>query len=99
MQKLTSKSLLKTFRLTALLEGVSYLLFGITLPLKYVYEILTPNYYVGMAHGVLFVFYCIIGLCCAIYYKWDFRFSLKVFLASLIPLGTFYLDTKYLNKL
>jgi len=90
-------SLLKTFRFVAILEGISYLLFGITMPLKYVYEISGPNYYVGMAHGVLFLCYCALGLSSAIHYKWKFGFSVMVFLASLIPFGTFYLEAKCLK--
>lgn len=90
-------SLLRVFRYIAVLEGISYLLFGLTMPLKYVYDILEPNYYVGMAHGILFLVYCLIGLSCAIYYKWKFGFSLMVFLASLVPFGTFYLEAKYLK--
>lgn len=90
--------LLKAFRYIAILEGISYLLFGLTMPLKYVYEILTPNYFVGMAHGILFMLYCGVGLSCAIHYKWKFGFSVMVFLASLVPFGTFYLEAKYLKN-
>ena len=63
------------------------------------FNILEPNYYVGMAHGVLFLGYCFIGLSCAIKYKWSFGFSALVFVASLIPLGTFWLDAKHLRSL
>jgi integral membrane protein len=92
-------SLLKVFGLIAILEGISYLLFGITMPLKYKYEILEPNKYVGMTHGILFSVYCLVGLACAIHYKWKFGFSVMVFLASLVPFGTFYLEAKYLKKM
>lgn len=81
------------------MEGVSYLLFGITMPLKYMYNILEPNYFVGMAHGVLFMLYCLLGLSCAIKFKWTFGFSFLVFILSLIPFGTFYLDVKHLKKM
>lgn len=91
-------SLLRAFRYIAILEGISYLLFGLTMPLKYLYDILEPNFYVGMSHGVLFVLYCILGLSCAIKYKWKFGFSVMAFLASLVPFGTFYLETKYLKE-
>lgn len=91
--------LFSTFRLVAIFEGISYLLFAVTMPLKYGYDILWPNYYVGMAHGVLFMLYCGLGLSCAVHYKWKLGFSVGVFLASLIPFGTFYLDAKYLKKL
>ena len=90
-------SRLRVFRYTAIIEGISYLLFGVTMPLKYVYEIVEPNYYVGMGHGILFVLYCVLGLSNAIHYKWKFGFSFMVFLASLVPFGTFYLEAKYLK--
>jgi integral membrane protein len=90
--------MLKTFRLIALAEGVSYLLFGITMPLKYIYGITEPNFFVGLAHGLLFMLYCGIGLRSAFYFEWKFGFSVWVFLASLIPFGTFYLDAKYLKS-
>lgn len=91
------KTSLGRFRLLALMEGISYLLFAITMPLKYVYGITEPNYVVGMIHGLLFVSYCFLGLYLAITLKWKFGFSVMVFFASLIPFGTFYLDAKYLK--
>ena len=91
-------SLLRVFRYIAILEGISYLLFGVTMPMKYMYEITDPNYYVGMAHGMLFLLYCFLGLRCAVHYKWKFGFSVMVFLASLVPFGTFYLEAKYLKE-
>ncbi len=91
-------SLLRVFRYIAILEGVSYLLFAVSMPLKYVYEIGQPNYYVGMAHGMLFLSYCALGLSNAIHYKWKFGFSVIVFLASLVPFGTFYLEAKYFKE-
>lgn len=90
--------LLTAFRWIAILEGISYLLLGITMPLKYMYAMPEPNFYVGMLHGVLFVLYCFVGLGTAVYYKWSFGFSVLVFLASLFPFGTFYLDAKFLKK-
>ena len=91
-------SLLSIFRYIAILEGISFLLFGVTVPLKYAYETPEPNYYVGMAHGVLFLLYCAFGLSSAIHYKWTFGFSVIAFLASLVPFGTFYLDVKHLKQ-
>jgi len=92
-------SLLQVFRKIAVLEGVSYLLFAITMPLKYLLEIPEPNFVVGIIHGLLFITYCGIGLWCAIKYKWSFGFSTWVFFASLIPFGTFYLERKHLSSL
>lgn len=91
-------TLLQLFRIVAVLEGISYLLFAITMPLKYGYDIPEPNRYVGMAHGGLFVLYCVVGLASAVRYRWTVVFSVMAFLASLVPFGTFYLEAKYLKK-
>lgn len=96
-QQFVDYKLLNQFRLIAVLEGISYLLFGITVPLKYWMEIPEPNLFVGYAHGLLFILYCVLGLTTAITYKWKFGFSTIAFLASLVPFGTFYLDTKFLK--
>ena len=68
------------------------------MPMKYFYEMPEPNFYIGMAHGLLFLFYCALGLSCAIQHQWKIGFSVMVFLASLIPFGTFYLEAKYLKE-
>ena len=44
-------------RITAWSEGISFLLFGISMPLKYGFDIPQPNYVIGMAHGILFILY------------------------------------------
>ncbi len=93
------KTLLRQFRTIAILEGISYLLFAITMPLKYMLDITQPNYIVGMVHGLLFVLYLFMGLRCWIEYKWKFSFVLLAFAASLIPFGTFYLEAKYLKTM
>jgi integral membrane protein len=90
--------LLKAFRYIAIAEGISYLLFGVTMPLKYAYEIAEPNYYIGLIHGMLFLLYCAAGLISAVRYKWKLGFGIMVFLASLIPFATFYLEAKYLKN-
>ena len=81
-------------RLFAILEGVSYLLFAVTMPLKYVYGITEPNFIVGMAHGWLFIGY--VALCFQnIYlYRWSTGKSLFALAASLIPVATFIADAK-----
>ena len=52
--------MLKLVRITAIAEGISYLAFALTMPLKYMWEIAWPNKIVGMAHGVLFVAFCLL---------------------------------------
>ena len=92
--------MLKLFRATAILEGISYLaLFGITMPLKYWAEILEPNKVVGYAHGVLFIAYVVIAIVFCWERKWSIKRFIVLFLASLLPFGTFYADKKYLKAL
>lgn len=81
-------------RLLAILEGISYLLFGVTMPLKYVMGIPGPNYVVGMAHGWLFVLYLVFCIVCIRQYRWSFGMSFWALVASLVPLGTFVADAR-----
>jgi integral membrane protein len=89
--------LLNRFRWLAVTEGISYLLLGITVPLKRIYNIPEPNFIVGSIHGVLFIAYCIILLVLMIDLKWSFKKGFILFLASLIPFGTFWAERKYLR--
>ena len=92
-------SLFKTFRITAILEGVSYLLlFAVSMPLKYIADILEPNIYIGYAHGFLFMLYVALAIIVCYKKSWSFKRFLILFIASLLPFGTFYIDKKYLKK-
>lgn len=84
---------LKAFRLTALLEGLSFvLLTGVAMPLKYFYD--QPEYVrvIGMAHGLLFVLY--VAMLAWIRYRhgWPWVRLLVAFVASLLPFGPFVAD-------
>ena len=92
------KSTLGVLRTLALLEGISYLLFALTMPLKYVYEMPMPNKIVGMAHGFLFIAYCIMVFVVNQEKKWAFLTNFWAYLASLIPFGTFVADAKIFKK-
>lgn len=92
------KSQLSQLRLLAILEGVSYLLLGLTMYLKYVHEMPKPNYIVGMAHGVLFILYCIYVVLVGRKYNWSFPLTLVGLAASLLPFATFIFDAKILSK-
>ena len=92
--------MLKLFRAAAILEGISYLLlFGFTMPLKYWAGILEPNKVVGYAHGVLFILYGVLALVFCWERKWSIKRFLILFVASLLPFGTFYADKKYLQNI
>ena len=88
---------IQEFRILALIEGISYLAFAVTMPLKYVYEITEPNYFVGMLHGLVFVLYCLWLLVLTLKKEWSLFRGILVLIASLIPFGTFYIDNKYLK--
>lgn len=77
------------FRLVAFLEGCSFLLFAITMPLKYKFNMPGPNKIIGMAHGLLFLLYIVLVIQIAIEYKWNFKKIILAFIASLLPFGTF----------
>ena len=91
--------LLPVFRITALLEGVSYLLLlFIATPIKYLYD--DPQYVkmLGMPHGILFMAYVVLAILISANMKWTTKTLWIVLIASVIPFGTFYIDKKYLNK-
>ena len=88
----------QNFRIIAIIEGLTYLGFAITMPLKYLYQITEPNYIVGMLHGIVFIIYCFWLLALTIQKKWSWLIGIKLFIASLIPCGTFYMDRKYLKE-
>ena len=91
--------MLKFFRLTAILEGITYLgLFAFTMPLKYWAEIGQPNKWVGYAHGVLFILYILLLIFLAVERKWSIKKTILLFIASLLPFGTFYAEKKYLQN-
>lgn len=83
---------LGTLRLLSLLEGISYIAFAITMPLKYMYSILWPNMIMGYAHGFLFIAYCVFVLLVGLKFKWSVKTILIAGFASLIPFATFWAD-------
>ena len=90
--------MLKLFRITAILEGISYLsLFAFTMPLKYWASIPEPNKFIGYAHGILFILYVVVAFLFWYEKKWSFKRLLILVIASLLPFATFYVDQKYLK--
>lgn len=90
--------MIKAFRLIAILEGISYLLlFGVGMPLKYMAGIKAPNIYIGNAHGVLFIAYAILAFFVCRHLKWGIKRYAILFIASLLPFGTFYIEEKYFS--
>ncbi|UQD57007.1 DUF3817 domain-containing protein [Flavobacterium sp. K5-23] len=93
--------MLKIFKVTAILEGISYLvLFSNMLLIK-------PNnfdlyktllYPIGMSHGVLFIGYVLLAILLKNSQKWSLKDFGIILAASLVPFGTFYVDKKYLKN-
>ena len=90
--------MLKLFRVIAFFEGISYiLLLFIAVPIKYVFDDPTYVKMLGMPHGVLFMIYIIFSFIVNIKLKWNMKELFIILIASLVPLGTFYVDRKYLK--
>lgn len=91
--------MIKNLRILGNIEGISYLiLLLIAMPMKYFMGLPLAVKYVGMAHGVLFVCYCLLLAFSMKQFRWKMGFGIYLFIATLIPLGTFVTDRK-LKKL
>lgn len=86
-------SSLGRLRIVGFVEGVSYLvLLLIAMPLKYAAGRPEAVKHVGMAHGVLFVLYVLLLVAVGVERGWSLRKMVLGFVASLVPLGTFWAD-------
>jgi integral membrane protein len=87
-------STLGALRLFGFMEGCSFLLFALTMPVKYMMKIGWPNQVVGMAHGILFIAYVMLVFLVARERKWSLSTQFGAYIASLLPFGTFVADAK-----
>ena len=88
---------LKTFRVISLLEALSFvILLLVAMPIKYILGNPELVRIVGMAHGILFVLYILGALLFKNKLNWSNQILGVVILCSIIPLGPFYVDRKYL---
>lgn len=86
---------LNRFRVTAFIEGISYLvLLFIAMPLKYFGDMPLTVTVAGSFHGGLFVAYVFTLAHVYFHDKWKFSQGFIAFVASLVPFSTFYLDAK-----
>ena len=82
-------------RTTTLLEGVSYVsLLFIAMPLKYLADQPLAVRVVGSLHGFLFVLMCWLLLRGLLVRKRSLRWAALIFVASLLPFGTFAIDRR-----
>lgn len=91
---------LKLFKLISIAEGISaILLFGVAMPLKYIFHKPFLISSVGMAHGVLFIAFVLFAIAYQFKVRWKAIDFLIILVCSVVPLGTFYVEKKYLEKL
>ncbi|GAB3935854.1 DUF3817 domain-containing protein [Larkinella terrae] len=89
------KTPLGRFRLIGILEGISFLvLLGIAMPLKYLAGWPHAVKVVGWAHGVLFIAYLIALISVTFDRRWSIGRVIIAFVASLVPFGTFWLESR-----
>ena len=87
------KGALGWFRLTALIEGISYLvLLLIAMPLKYLADMPIYVTIIGSAHGGLFILYFVLLGLVWLDRKWSIGKLAGATIASIVPLGTFVFD-------
>jgi integral membrane protein len=80
-------------RAVGLAEGASYLLLlGVAMPLKYFAGMPLAVKTVGWLHGALFVAFCLSLLHAMVAARWSLFRGLQLFVAALIPFGTFVVD-------
>src|SRR5687767_2094763 len=85
-------------RNTAYIEGISYLvLLFVAMPLKYIWGQPQSVRIVGMAHGVLFILFCLSLLHTTIIARWPLGRAALLFLASIIPFGPWLIDRRMKN--
>jgi integral membrane protein len=87
------------FRKTAFTEGVSFIvLLFIAMPLKYWGGIPMAVTIVGGLHGLLFLAFIVLAWEVKREYKRSWGWLAKSFIASIIPFGTFWMDSRQWKK-
>lgn len=87
----------KIFKFISTLEAISFLLLLlVAMPLKYIWGMPEMVEIVGMAHGILFVIYVFGAYWIYEKLDWSFKMLLIAILCSVLPLGPFYVEKKYL---
>jgi integral membrane protein len=93
--------MLKSFKIIAILEGISYLVLFVNMLLikpsniELYKSLLYP---IGMTHGLLFIGYVLMTIFLKKSQGWGLKTSVIVLGASLLPFATFYVEKKYLRN-
>lgn len=87
------------FRLISIIEGISYLiLVFFAMPLKYFFAEPMAVKIFGMMHGIFFILFCIALYNAMRKYSWNFGFSLKLFIYSLVPFLFILIEKEIMKK-
>ena len=92
----------RIFKNIAILEGISYLvlLFNMLFIKPSNVELYKSLLYpIGMSHGILFIAYVLLAVLLKKSQEWNYKTTLIVLGASLLPFATFYIEKKYLRKI
>ncbi len=97
---LTFDSTLTRLRSVGSWEAISYLLLlFVAMPLKYIWGWPEAVRVVGMAHGVLWVAYIALAVLGQLDYRWSWKITGWLFVASLLPFGPFVAEAKLLRQI
>ena len=97
-EKIEMKNPIAFLRTIALIEGASFLvLLFLAMPLKYILGWPQAVRVVGMAHGVLFVIFCLSLLQTWIVARWPIGRAALIFGASIVPFGPWLIDRRMKN--
>lgn len=91
---MNNQTFFKVYRITAILEGISYLLILLVAYIFKMHDLVRP---IGMTHGVLFIAYVIFTFLGKMTERWSTKVTAIILLGSIIPFGTFYIEKKYLK--
>ena len=92
-------STLNRLRTIGFLEAISFLLLlGIAMPLKYLWGHPEMVRVVGLIHGILWMIYIGLAYLGQLDYKWSWKMTGLLFIASLLPFGPIIADAKLLRK-
>jgi len=88
----------RAFRLLGLLEALSIVaLFGVAMPMKYMFDVPGATQIPGMVHGMLFLAYIAFATILADKEQWSRKQLVHAYIAGVAPLGTLVLDRKFFS--
>ncbi len=91
---------IRSFRIVALAEGVSFLvLLLVAMPLKYRFGMPQAVRVVGSLHGLLFLLFIASLFRVVLERRWSLVRTLLAFVSSLVPFGTFVFDRSLKREL